>query len=113
MNRDDLKTQLIEYSRKTGSRSRRRILSRRSEKLENVFGDADENTTAAGLASGDNGSLESLIKWMSNELNSNTEKEDLSRMNRERVKTRSGRCRRRSLPPRNAANGTSNPVEHR
>tara|TARA_R110002049_G_scaffold27321_2_gene94271 strand:- start:490682 stop:494383 length:3702 start_codon:yes stop_codon:yes gene_type:complete len=80
MNRDELKEQLVQYSRKTGGAAEEKYKIANA-KLDEVFGSVDEDTTAA-LASGSNGSLDALTTWLETELNHNAQKEDLSRMNR-------------------------------
>ena len=80
MNRDELKDQLVQYSRKTGGAAEEKYRVA-AEKLDEVFGSVDEDTTAA-LASGGNGSLDALTDWLEGELNHHVQKEDISRMNR-------------------------------
>ena len=80
MNRDELKDQLVQYSRKTGGAAEEKYRVA-AEKLDELFGSVDEDTTAA-LASGGNGSLDALTDWLEGELNHHVQKEDISRMNR-------------------------------
>ncbi len=83
MNKDDLKSQLVQYSRKTGDAAEQKYQTA-EQKLGEVFGSADPDTTAA-VASGGNGSLDTLAQWLEGELDCHTAREDLSRMNREEL----------------------------
>ena len=83
MNREELKNQLVEYSRKTGSAAESQY-QQAEAKVRELFGSADSDTTAA-VASGGNGSLDELAKWLEGELDYHAPKEDLSRMNREEL----------------------------
>ncbi|MEM1070383.1 MAG: SEC-C metal-binding domain-containing protein [Planctomycetota bacterium] len=83
MNRDDLKNQLVGYSRETGSAAEQKYQSA-GEKVRDLFGAADPKTTVA-VAAGGNGSLDALAKWLEGELDYNAAKEDLLRMNREEL----------------------------
>ncbi len=80
LNRDDLKTQLVEYSRETGNDAEKKYQTA-EQKLTELFGSSDPDTTAA-VASGGNGALDTLSSWLEGELNYHAAKEDLSRMNR-------------------------------
>ncbi|MCP4890406.1 MAG: preprotein translocase subunit SecA [Planctomycetaceae bacterium] len=80
MNRDELKTQLIEFSRKTGTAAEDKY-QRAGEKVSELFGSADPKTTVA-VAAGSNGSLDALTQWLAGELDYHAAKEDLLRMNR-------------------------------
>ncbi|TWU49375.1 preprotein translocase subunit SecA [Rubripirellula reticaptiva] len=81
--RDELKEQLIEFSRNThGAADEQHALAK--TKLDAVFGKADPKTTAA-VAGGGNDSLDQLTQWLNDELNHHSAKEDLSRMNREEL----------------------------
>ncbi|MFK8115225.1 MAG: preprotein translocase subunit SecA [Rubripirellula sp.] len=84
LNRDELKVQLVEYSRETGSSADQKY-EHADKKLNDLFGSADAETTAA-VASGGNGSLDALAEWLEGELDHHTPKEDLSRMNRDELK---------------------------
>ncbi len=83
LNRDELKTQLVEYSRRTGSNADQQYHSAES-KVRELFGTADSETTAA-VASGGNGSLDALTQWLAGELDYHVGREDLSRMNRQEL----------------------------
>jgi preprotein translocase subunit SecA len=83
LNRDDLKNQLLEFSRRTGDDAEQKYQTAEA-KLSELFGSADPDTTAA-VASGGNGSLDTLAQWLQGELDYHTAKEDLSRMNREEL----------------------------
>ena len=80
LNKDDLKSQLVAYSRKTGDAAEDKYQTA-EEKLSELFGAADPETTAA-VASGGNGTLDTLAQWLEGELDCHTPKEDLLRMNR-------------------------------
>lgn len=80
LNREELKSQLIEYSRRKGGDAERKAQAADS-KVSDLFGGASEETTAA-VASGGNGSLDALTEWLAGELDYHVAKEDLSRMNR-------------------------------
>ncbi|TWU07677.1 preprotein translocase subunit SecA [Stieleria varia] len=84
MNRDDLKNQMIEFSRKTGGQSEA-AYAEADKKLEAVFKNSDPETTAL-LASGGDGTLDELVQWMATQLGSKAEKEDLARMNHAELK---------------------------
>ena len=83
LNRDELKNQLIEFSRQTGDDAEQKYQTA-EQKLSELFGSAGPDTTAA-VASGGNGSLDTLAEWLQGELDYRTAKEDLSRMNREEL----------------------------
>jgi preprotein translocase subunit SecA len=83
LNREDLKNQLIEFSRKTGSAAEQQYHDAEA-KVRELFGSAESGTTAA-VASGGNGSLDALAQWLEGELDYHAAKEDLSRMNREEL----------------------------
>lgn len=83
LNRDELKTQLVEYSRQTGGDAERQSQSAES-KVSDLFGAAGSDTTAA-VASGGNGSLDALTQWLAGELDYHVAREDLSRMNRQEL----------------------------
>jgi preprotein translocase subunit SecA len=80
LNREDLKSQLVQYSRETGDAAEQQYQNAEA-KLSELFGAADAGTTAA-VASGGNGSLDVLAQWLEGELDYHAHKEDLSRMNR-------------------------------
>ncbi len=80
LNRDDLKSQLIQYSRETGDAADQKYQDAEA-KVSELFGSADNDTTVA-VASGGNGSLDDLSKWLEGELDYHAPKEDLMRMNR-------------------------------
>lgn len=83
LNRDELKDQLVQYSRDAGGASEQKQQVAES-KLDELFGDADSKATVA-VASGGNGSLDGFADWMESELDYHTAKEDLSRMNRDEL----------------------------
>lgn len=83
LNRDDLKTQLIQYSRETGDAADQKYQVAEA-KVSELFGSADGDTTVA-VASGGNGSLDGLSEWLEGELDYHAPKEDLMRMNREEL----------------------------
>ncbi|MEM6778687.1 MAG: SEC-C metal-binding domain-containing protein, partial [Planctomycetota bacterium] len=80
LNRDDLKAQLVLYSAEAASQSGA-MQSKAGAKVEDLFGDADDDTTA-GLASGGTDKLDQLAAWLCDELGHDTTSEDLSRLNR-------------------------------
>ncbi|WDQ16974.1 preprotein translocase subunit SecA [Rhodopirellula sp. P2] len=80
LNRDDLKVQLIQYSKQTASASGA-MLEQAAAKVQDLFGTADADVTAT-LASGQSGKLEALATWLQEELGNRNTAEDLSRMNR-------------------------------
>ncbi|MFG0268323.1 MAG: preprotein translocase subunit SecA [Rhodopirellula sp. JB055] len=80
LNRDDLKVQLIQYSKQTASASGK-MLEEAAAKVQDLFGSADDDVTAS-LASGQTGKLEALATWLQEELGNRNTAEDLSRMNR-------------------------------
>ncbi len=83
MNRDELKSQLVEFSRQTGSAAESQYQTA-EEKVRELFGSADSSTTAA-VASGGNGALDELAQWLEGELDYHAPKEDLLRMNRKEL----------------------------
>jgi preprotein translocase subunit SecA len=83
LNRDDLKIQLIQYSRETGDAADQKYQDAEA-KVRELFGSADNDTTVA-VASGGNGSLDDLSNWLEGELDYHAPKEDLMRMNREEL----------------------------
>jgi preprotein translocase subunit SecA len=84
LSREELKAQLIEISRKAGGAAELQY-KLADEKLKKLFGSAAPQTTAA-VASGGNGALDDLAAWLETELNHQTPKEDLSRMNQSELK---------------------------
>ena len=84
LNRDDLKSQLIQFSRETGSKAGQ-MYELADRKVEALFGDVDDDTTAAVATSGTD-KMESFTEWMKTELGSSAEPDDLSRMNREQLR---------------------------
>ncbi len=80
MNREDLKNQLLEFSRRIGGAAEEKYLHA-NEKVRELFGGADPKATVA-VAAGGNGSLDALTKWLEGELDYHAAKEDLLRMNR-------------------------------
>ncbi|TWU45594.1 preprotein translocase subunit SecA [Novipirellula aureliae] len=84
LNRDDLKAQLVEFSRKAGDAAETKHKLAET-KIEEVFGDADKNTTAI-VASGNNGNLDALAVWLQKELNHHADKNDLARKDREAIR---------------------------
>ncbi|MEO9595866.1 preprotein translocase subunit SecA [Rhodopirellula bahusiensis] len=80
LNRDDLKVQLIQYSKQTAGASGG-MHAQATEKVEDLFGRADADVTAS-LASGQSGKLEALATWLQEELGNRNTAEDLFRMNR-------------------------------
>ncbi len=83
LNRDELKAQLLQYSRQTGGSAEQQYHLAEA-KLSDLFGKSGPETTAA-VASGSNGSLDSFGEWMENELGYKTHREDLARMNRRQL----------------------------
>ncbi|MEM9364968.1 MAG: SEC-C metal-binding domain-containing protein [Planctomycetota bacterium] len=80
LNRDDLKNQLIVYSREASSASD--VMQAEAEtRVQSLFEDADEDTTAS-LASGQTGKLDELVGWLQSTLDHDVSSEDLARMNR-------------------------------
>jgi preprotein translocase subunit SecA len=84
LNRDDLKGQLIQFSRETGNASAA-MYEQAEQKVQHVFGDVDDETTAAVATSGTD-KLEELARWMQSTLGAKAETEDLARMNRRELK---------------------------
>ena len=82
MNRDDLKTQMVQLSREANQTAENEYKVARS-KVDALFGDAGEETTAAVASSEE--SLDQLIAWLDESLSHQIAKEDLSRMNREQL----------------------------
>ncbi len=83
LNRDDLKAQLVEFSKKAGGAAEAKQKNA-EEKIKELFGKAGPDTTAS-VASGSNGSLDSFTNWLKDELNYRAIKEDISRMNRKEL----------------------------
>jgi preprotein translocase subunit SecA len=81
--RDELLAQLIQFSQTTRSRASEMHQSA-SEKVSKLFGSTDLQTTAT-VASGGNGSLDSLTDWLSSELGCKLPKEEIGRMDREQL----------------------------
>jgi preprotein translocase subunit SecA len=79
LNRDELKAQLLQYSRTTGDGAEQQYQAA-SAKLKEMFGKSAAEITAA-VASGGNSSLESLAQWMEADLGHKMHREDLARMN--------------------------------
>lgn len=84
LNRDDLKIQMVQYSRDAGS-SAAAMYAEADEKATQVFGDVDDDTTAAVATSGTK-KLDELAGWMTSELGASAEHDDLSRMNRDQLR---------------------------
>ena len=84
LNRDELKTQLVQLSRDAGSASDA-MYAEAEAKVEEVFRDVDDETTAAVATSGTD-KLETLAGWMTNELEASAEAEKLSRMNSDQLR---------------------------
>ncbi|MDA9777343.1 SEC-C metal-binding domain-containing protein [Rubripirellula sp.] len=82
MNRDELKGQLIEFSRSANQAAQSEYEAARA-KVDALFGDAGEETTAA-VASNEK-SLDELITWLDDSLSHKIAKEDLLRMSREQL----------------------------
>ena len=82
MNREELKQQLVQFSREANQSAQSAYEAAR-DKVETLFGDAGEETTAA-VASNDE-SLDALIKWLDESFSHQIAKEDLSRMNRQQL----------------------------
>lgn len=83
LNRDELKLQLIQHSKRTASES----VGAEEEadaKVADIFDGADDESTTL-LASGTSGKLESLVQWLEESIGNETAIEDLSRLNREEL----------------------------
>ncbi|KAA5544317.1 preprotein translocase subunit SecA [Roseiconus nitratireducens] len=80
LNRDELKTQLVQFSRET-SESAGEYYTEARGRVDKLFGEVDEDTTAI-VATGDDGKLEDLADWMSKELGASADADDLARMNK-------------------------------
>ncbi|MFG0261707.1 MAG: preprotein translocase subunit SecA [Novipirellula sp. JB048] len=80
LNRDDLKAQLVEFSRRAGGAAEETNAAAQS-KLNALFGNAGDETTVA-VAAGDDGTLDQFADWLKSELDYRVVKEDLMRMNR-------------------------------
>ncbi|EMI53550.1 preprotein translocase subunit SecA [Rhodopirellula sallentina SM41] len=83
LNRDELKQQLVQYS-KTSATQSTSVQETGLAKVSEIFKGADDETTAL-LASGDSGQLEGLVQWLNTELDHETTVDDLARMNREEL----------------------------
>ncbi len=83
LNRDELKAQLLQYSRTTGDPAEQQYRLAES-KLQELFGKSAPEITAA-VAGGGNGALDSLSDWMESELGHKMHREDLARMNRRQL----------------------------
>ena len=83
LNRDDLKSQLVQYSQSTAGDAEGKQEAAQA-KLRELFGKASPKTTAA-VASGGNEALDHFANWMETELDYKVAKEDLSRMNRDEL----------------------------
>ncbi|MEL6108879.1 MAG: SEC-C metal-binding domain-containing protein, partial [Planctomycetota bacterium] len=84
LNRDDLKNFLVGFSRETSSSAGESYVEAHG-KVDDLFGDVDEETTAAVAAAGTD-KLDALTTWMKEELGAANEPDDLARMNRERMR---------------------------
>ncbi|TWU63125.1 preprotein translocase subunit SecA [Crateriforma conspicua] len=83
LNRDDLKAQLVQYSRNAiGDVESQQ--SAAQQRLKDLFSNADDSTTAA-VAAGGNGTLSTMAKWLEEDLNHHTPAEDLARMTRKEM----------------------------
>ncbi|MEM9646103.1 MAG: SEC-C metal-binding domain-containing protein, partial [Planctomycetota bacterium] len=84
LNREELKNQLVLHSRDAISKigPQQDVAEK---KLSELFGDADESTTAS-VAAGGNGSLDTVAQWLEDDLDHHVAKEDLARMNRREMK---------------------------
>ncbi len=78
--RDELKGQLVEFSRGThgAAGEMEKVVA---AKLDELFGKADKKTTAAVAVRSDD-QLDELVTWLESELDHKAAKEDLSRMTR-------------------------------
>ncbi|MEO1616421.1 MAG: SEC-C metal-binding domain-containing protein [Planctomycetota bacterium] len=84
LQRDELKSLLIQYSREMASDAEA-LYKDATSRSEALFGDVDEETTAAVATSGTE-KLSELVEWMKSELGSTVEVEDLERMNRQELR---------------------------
>jgi preprotein translocase subunit SecA len=80
LNRDELKNQLVQFSREA-SKFVNEYYDQAIKRVDDVFGDVEEQTTAYVAASGTD-KLDSLAEWMQKELGASVDADDLSRMNR-------------------------------
>ena len=82
MSREELKGQLVQFSRDANQAAQSEYDSAR-KKVDELFGDAPDDSTAA-VASNDK-NLDNLIAWLADSLSHTIAKEDLSRMTREQL----------------------------
>jgi preprotein translocase subunit SecA len=83
LNRDELKTQLVQFSRETAAQAEA-VYNEGQRRVRELFGDAGEGTTASVASSGTD-KLETLAEWMKSELASPVTAEDLERLNRKEL----------------------------
>ena len=83
LNRDELKAQLLQYSRTTGDGAEQQYQAA-DDKLQELFGKSSSEITAA-VAGGGTGAMDSLAHWMEADLGHTMQREDLARMNRNQL----------------------------
>ncbi len=83
LNRDELKAQLLQYSRTTGDGAEQQYQAA-DIKLQELFGKSASEITAA-VAGGGAGAIDSLAQWMEADLGHTMQREDLARMNRNQL----------------------------
>ncbi|MGV3485966.1 MAG: preprotein translocase subunit SecA, partial [Planctomycetaceae bacterium] len=79
LNRDDLKTQLIQQSQ-AASRVAAAKLKESQDRVAKLFGSADDDVTARFAS--DDGAIESMVQYLNQEFGSRLSAEDIARMNR-------------------------------
>ncbi|MEM6470782.1 MAG: SEC-C metal-binding domain-containing protein [Planctomycetota bacterium] len=84
LQRDDLKTVLIQYSREMGEAAEG-LYNEATQRAGVLFEGVDDETTAAVATSGTD-KLGELVEWMKDELGATIEAEDLERLNRQEVR---------------------------
>ena len=83
LNREELKNQLVQYSRSTASDAGQKQTASK-QKLDELFGPAGPEITASVAAESES-ALDELAEWLEQELNYEPPRDDLSRMTREEM----------------------------
>ncbi|XZE53323.1 preprotein translocase subunit SecA [Planctomycetaceae bacterium SH139] len=84
--RDELKAQLIEFSKGVQGKAED-AYRQANERVAKVFQNAEQATTAA-MASGGNGVLDNLSQWLNEELGYELPKDEMGRMDQEQLQTK-------------------------
>ena len=95
--RDEVVDLLLEHSRKDQERASQ-LREEMDAKIDTLFGGEGHAAQTAGEASS-NGQLNSLVDWLSQNLQVELEADELAEFDRESLEVRSGRRSQRSLPP--------------